>query len=74
MTSLVFCPVTAKVFEIFTPHHKTTFFYMLSRITKREHLFVPARNVTFGDDRNPMHGNWEVDLDAMEAALKSSLK
>jgi capsular polysaccharide biosynthesis protein len=74
MTSSVFCPVTAKVFEIYTPHHRATFFYMLSRASKREHLFVPARNVTFGADGNALYGTWAVDLDAMEAALKSNLQ
>ena len=73
MTSLVFCPPTAKVFEIFTPLYQATFFYMLSRISKREHRFVPSRNVTYGDDGNPLYGNWEVDLNAMEDALQSHL-
>jgi capsular polysaccharide biosynthesis protein len=73
MTNLVFCPPAAQVFEIFTPHNQATFMYMLSRLSKRKHHFVPARNVTFGADGNPMNGSWEVDLDAMEAALKANL-
>ena len=73
MASLVFCPPTTKVFEIFTPHHKATHLYMLSRTSKREHSFVPARNVTFGKDGNALYGNWEVDLAAMESALKGAL-
>ena len=73
MANIVFCPATTKVFEIFTPHNKATFMYMLSRTCKREHRFVPARNVTFGEDGNPMHGTWEVDLEAMESALSAAL-
>lgn len=73
MANLAFCPATTKVFEIFTPHHKVTSMYMLSRICKREHRFVPARNVTFGRDGNPLLGNWEVDLEAMESALSTAL-
>jgi len=74
MTNLIFCPPAAQVFEIYTPHHQSTFMYMLSRLSKRKHHFVPARNAMFGKDGHPLHGNWEVDLDAMEAALKSNLK
>jgi capsular polysaccharide biosynthesis protein len=73
MANVVFCPATAKVFEIFTPNHRVTSMYMLSRTCKRDHRFVPARNVTFGEDGNPLLGNWEVDLDAMEFALKAGL-
>jgi len=72
MSSLVFCPPAAQVFEIFTPHNQSTFMYMLSRLSKRKHHFVPARNVTFGADGNPMNGSWEVDLAAMESALRAN--
>ena len=73
MANLAFCPASTKVFEIFTPHHKVTSMYMLSRTCKREHRFVPARNITFGKDGNPLLGNWEVDLEAMESALNAAL-
>ena len=73
MANIAFCPATAKVFEIFTPLHKATFMSMLSRTCKREHRFVPARNVTFGKDGNALYGNWEVDLEAMQSALNSAL-
>jgi capsular polysaccharide biosynthesis protein len=73
MANVVFCPATAKVFEIFTPNHRVTSMYMLSRTCKRDHRFVPAHNVTFGEDGNPLLGHWEVDLDAMESALKAGL-
>ncbi len=73
MANLAFCPATTKVFEIFTPHHRVTSMYMLSRTCKREHRFVPARNITFGRDGNPLLGNWEVDMEAMESALSAEL-
>ncbi len=73
MANLVFCPPSAKVFEIFTPLHKVTSMFMLSRICKRKHTFVRARNVTLGSDGNPLLGNWEVDLEAMESALRTAL-
>jgi capsular polysaccharide biosynthesis protein len=73
MANLAFSPATTKVFEIYTPHHQATFFHMLSRTCKREHCFVPARIVTTGEDGNAMHGTWEVELDAMEAALSGVL-
>ncbi|MEO8441491.1 MAG: glycosyltransferase 61 family protein [Betaproteobacteria bacterium] len=73
MTSLVFCPPAAQVFEIFTPQNQLTFMYMLSRLSKRKHHFVPARNVTYGADGNPMNGSWAVDLAAMESALNMAL-
>lgn len=73
MANIAFCPANTKVFEVFTPHHKATFIYMLSRVCKLEHRFLPARNVTFGKDGNALYGNWEVELDAMESVLSAAL-
>ena len=73
MANLVFCPASARIFEIFSPLHKVTSMFMLSRISKRVHTFVPARNVTIGSDGNPLFGHWEVDLAAMESALSEKL-
>ena len=73
MANIAFCPPSTKIFEIFTPHHKVTSMFMLSRTCKREHRFVPARNITFGKDGNALLGDWEVDLTAMESALRSAL-
>lgn len=69
MANLVFCPATTRVFEIFTPHHQVTSMFMLSRICKRSHVFVPAQNVTFGKDGAALLGSWQVDLGALDKAL-----
>jgi capsular polysaccharide biosynthesis protein len=74
MANIAFCPAAAKIFEIYTPLHLVSSMFMLSRTFKREHVFVPANAVTFGADGNPLLGDWEVDLDAMEAALKQHLR
>lgn len=73
MANLVFCPPTTKVFEIFSPQHRVTSMYMLSRTFKRKHRWVPARTVTSGRDGNPLLGRWEVDLEDMESALSTEL-
>lgn len=72
MANIVFCSDAANIFEIYTPQHQVTSMYMLSRLFKRKHKFVPARNITSGKDGNPLLGNWEVDLIAMESALRAT--
>jgi capsular polysaccharide biosynthesis protein len=74
MANIAFCPASTKVFEIFSPHHKVTSMYMLSRTCKREHRFIPAQNISFGKDGNALLGDWEVDLNAMESALRSAFE
>jgi capsular polysaccharide biosynthesis protein len=70
MANVVFSPATVRVFEIYCPDYQVSSMYMLARTRKRVHRFVPAQNV---DARaaNPLFGTWEVDLGAMEAALKA---
>ena len=48
MANIAFCPAEATIFEIFSPHHQVSSMFMLSRTFKRNHVFVPARSVTFG--------------------------
>jgi hypothetical protein len=71
MANIVFCPETTRIFEIFSPHHQVTSMYMLSRVCKRPHRFVPAKNVTFGRNGNALLGSWEVDLGSLDSALKA---
>ena len=73
MANIAFCPATTKVFELFTPRHKVTSMFMLSRTCKRQHRFVAAHNITFGKDGSALLGNWEADLNAIESALIETL-
>ena len=73
MANILFCPSGTHVFEIFSPALKVTSMYLISMFCRHHHEFVPARNLTFGANGNPLLGTWEVDLDAMAVALKKTL-
>lgn len=69
LTNIVFCKPGSKIVEIFTPLHKVTSMRILSALCKHKHLMLPAENVTFGDDGNPLLGDWQVDIAQLEAAI-----
>ena len=69
MANMLFVPPGGSVFELYTPEHQVTSMAMLARVCGLMHTFIPARNISYGADGNPLLGDWMVDLDAVERAL-----
>lgn len=69
LANIVFCSEGASIVEIFTLEHKVTSMQLLASSCRLKHVFVPAKNCTYGADGNPLLGDWSVDLDELELVL-----
>lgn len=74
LTNVLFCPKGARVVEIYTPLHKVSSMRILSALCGHQHSMVPAENVSFGQDGNPLLGDWHVDEARLEAAVLEALE
>ena len=71
LTNMLFAPPGAKVIEIFSPAHAPTFFVLLAHMCGVTHTFSPAALVEADPQKSPLHHvRWEVDLAAMQDALR----
>jgi capsular polysaccharide biosynthesis protein len=71
LTNIIFSAPGVDVLEICWADWRPTFFSMLAQFCGHRHQFVAAHVVAVGEERDPMNGTWEADLDALAAALES---